>query len=163
MRRSTALPRQEAQIFHLLNLNYTMCQTATISSTIVRLSKRSFAQQLNAMQPTPFEGKRSLARLNNDLDNLYDDLYEAYHTVTEDDYKVIGPYLRVLIRTLNDLHSACKKAPSLMGLRPQTERLAGNISAICEVNNDIVRYKIRLPKDPEMKAIMHRVSKAMHS
>ena len=140
-----------------------MCQTATISSSIVRLSKRSFAQQLNAMQPTTFEGKRSLARLNNDLDNLYDDLYEAYHTVTEDDYKVIGPYLRVLIRTLNDLHTACKKAPSSMGLRPQTERLAGNISAICEINNDIVRYKIQLPKDPEMKTIMQRVSKAMHS
>ena len=114
------------------------------------------------MQPSTFDGKRSLARLNNDLDNLYDDLYEAYHTVTEDDYKVIGPYLRVLIRTLNNLHSVCKKAPLSMGLRPQTERLACNISAICEVNNDIVRYKIQLPKDQEMKAIMQRVSKAMH-
>lgn len=142
---------------------YPMCQTAAISSSIVRLSKRSFAQQLNAMQPIPLDCKRSLARLNNDLDSLYDDLYEAYHTVTENDYKVIGPYLRILIRTLNDLHSACKKAPSSVELRPQTERLASNISAISEVNNDIVRYKIRLPKDPEMKAIMQRVSKAMHS
>ena len=140
-----------------------MCQTAAISNTIVKLSKRSFAQQLNAMLLEPSESKRSLARLNNDLDMLYDELYEAYHTVTEDDYKVLGPYLHVLIRTLNDLHRACKSIPSSMGLRPQTERLASNISAICEVNNDIVRYKIRLPKDPEMKAVMQRVSQAMHS
>ena len=140
-----------------------MCQTALISNSIARLSKRSFAHQLNALQPMPTEDKRALSRLNSDLDNFYEELYEAYHTVTEEDYKVIGPYLRLLIRTLNDLYSACKKMPASSGMRPQTERLARNISAIAEVNNDIIRYKIRLPKDPEMKKIMQRVSKAMHA
>ena len=68
-----------------------MCQTALISNSIARLSKRSFAHQLNALQPVPTEDKRALSRLNSDLDNFYEELYEAYHTVTEEDYKVIGP------------------------------------------------------------------------
>jgi len=140
-----------------------MCQTEIISNSIVKLSKRSFAYQLNALAPVPSHYKRLLSRLNYDLDTFYDELYEAYHTVTEEDYKIIGPYLQVLIKTLNELHDVCKKMPSSCGLASQTEKLEDNISAITEVNNDIVNFKIRLPKDPEMKDIMQRVSKAMHS
>ena len=47
-----------------------------------------------------------LARLNRDLDELYELLYSQWDSVTENDYQVFGMQLQIMLGTLKDLHEA---------------------------------------------------------
>lgn len=52
----------------------------------------------------------------------------------------------------------CKKYPKEMGFYNEAKRLGMNYAALYEINSDIVNFKIKLPKDPEIKQIMSRLS-----
>lgn len=45
-----------------------------------------------------------------------------------------------------------------MGFYNEAKRLGMNYAALYEINSDIVNFKIKLPKDPEIKQIMSRLS-----
>lgn len=134
-----------------------MCQTSLISNSIVRLSTRSYKQRLDIAIPDGYSVSR-LVRLNKDLDSFYELLYSQWQTVTEEDYHVFGQQLGIMLETLRNLLKACKKLPQNLGLRKEVEKLDMNYSAIHELNSDIVNFKIKMPKDAEIKKIMSHAS-----
>lgn len=135
-----------------------MCRTSLISSNIVRLSTRSYKQRLEVVAPDGFHVSR-LARLNKDLDDFYELLYDQWQTVTEEDYKLFGRQLDIMLQTLKALLTACKHLPESTELHRELEKLNRNYAALHELNSDIVHFKIKLPKDMEMKALMNRAAK----
>lgn len=139
-----------------------MCQTRLITNKVLRLSRRSFNHRLEAASPKGYQ-YRQLVRLNRELDSLYDTIYDDWTTITEDDYKVFGGQLVILIQTIKQLYDACKKLPKEMGMKEETRKLSMNYSALYELNSDIVNFRIKLPKNEEMKETLRELSKLDNS
>lgn len=134
-----------------------MCQTALISRNVVRMSKRTYNHRLEVVTPNLYRVSQ-LARLNRDLDGLYEMLYDQWRTVTEEDYKVFGGQFKVLLETIKDLYNACRQAPKELGLKEETRKLGMNYSALYEINSDIVNWNIRSPKNMALKEAMRHLS-----
>jgi len=132
-----------------------MCQTSVISDRVVRLSKRSYSHRLDVATPNKYHVAQ-LARLNRELDSLYEFIYDEWRTISEDDYNVFGGQFVILIQTVKQLYDACKKQPKSMGLSEEARKLGMNYSALYELNSDIVNFCIKMPKNEEMKkALQH--------
>lgn len=134
-----------------------MCQTALISRNMVRMSKRTYSHRLEVVTPNLYRVGQ-LARLNRDLDALYELVYDQWRTVTEEDYKVFGGQFKVLLETIKDLYNACRKAPKELGLKDETRKLGMNYSALYEVNSDIVNWNIKAPKNEALKETMRHLT-----
>lgn len=134
-----------------------MCQTALISSNMVRMSKRTYSHRLEVATPNQYRVSQ-LARLNKDLDGLYELLYNEWRTVTAADYDVFGGQFKLLLETIKGLYDACRKAPKELGLKEETKKLGMNYSALYEVNSDIVNWNIRAPKNEALKAAFARLA-----
>ena len=133
-----------------------MCQTEIISQSITRLSKRTFARRLDVLSSQVIEHKGTLTRLNNELDDLYDLLYDSYAEMTETEYHTLSPYLSILISTLKDLYTAYKHTDNYKTVVENVERLRMNIIAIEEIEHDIRYFKIALPKNPRYNEIVSK-------
>ena len=132
-----------------------MCQTSVISDRVVRLSKRSYSHRLDVATPNKYHVAQ-LARLNRELDSLYEFIYDEWRTISEDDYNVFGGQFVILIQTVKQLYDACKKQPKSMGLSAESKKLDINYSPLYELNSDIVNFCIKMPKNEEMKkALQH--------
>ncbi|MBR1401280.1 MAG: hypothetical protein IJ562_06780 [Prevotella sp.] len=107
--------------------------------------------------PNGYQNSR-LARLNHELDSLYETIYDDWTTITEDDYKMFGGQLQLLILTVKQLYDACRKMPKEMGLKDETRKLGLNYSALYELNSDIVNFRIKLPKNEEMKTTLSKLA-----
>lgn len=103
-----------------------------------------------------------LSRLNRDLESFYETLYNQWNTITEEEYKTFGGQLVVMLQTLKELYQACKRIGGNKNLDKQVELLGMNYSAICEVNNDIVNFRIKLPKDDGFKKVMEEAAKRIN-
>ena len=134
-----------------------MCQTEVITQNVIRLSKRSYSHRLEIVLPNAYHVSQ-LARLNHELDLLYDMIYEDWHNISEADYSIFGVQLVILLQTLKQFHETCRKQPKEMGLREETKRLGMNYSALYELNSDIVHFCINLPKNQQMKQLMCRLT-----
>lgn len=134
-----------------------MCQTSLISNRIIRLGTRSYKQRLEAVSSNEYRVTQ-LARLNRDLDDFYELLYEQWKTVTESDYKVFGPQLQILLETLKDLYNVCKKVAYKPDFETETEKLGMNYSAIYEINSDIVNFGLMAKEDVELQDLMKQAS-----
>ncbi len=134
-----------------------MCQTQTITQNVVRLSKRSYSLRLTIAMPNPYHASQ-LARLNRELDNLYEMIYDDWQSITEADYQLFGVQLVILLQTIKQLYQTCKIQPKELGLQEETKRLWMNYSALYELNSDIVNFCIKLPKNKEMKQLMNRLT-----
>lgn len=134
-----------------------MCQTELISKNMVKLSKRSFSHRLEAVVPNEYR-ESQLARLNRELDDLYDLIYDDWRTITEEDYRIFGVQFTILLQTLKQLYDTCRKMPKEMGLKEETRKLGLVYSALYELNSDIVNFCIKLPKNQEMKRLMDRLT-----
>ena len=139
-----------------------MCQANVITRRVVRLSRRSFNHRIEVASPNGYPKER-LARLNRELDNLYEMIYEEWTTITEDDYKVFGGQLEILHQTIKNLYDTCKKQPREMNLKEETQKLGMNYSALYELNSDIVNFRIKLPQNEEMKQALHQLAELDHS
>ena len=135
-----------------------MCQTEAITQNIVRLSKRSYSHRLEIVMPNAYHVSQ-LARLNRELDRLYEIIYDDWQNISEEDYKVFGAQLAILLQTIKQLYNTCKEQPKEMGLKEETEKLGMNYSALFELNSDIVSFGIKMPKNQEMKQLMERLTK----
>lgn len=133
-----------------------MCQTGVITRKVVRLSRRSFNHRIEAASPNGYQ-KGQLVRLNRELDSLYEIIYDDWTTITADDYKVFGGQFEILIQTIKQLYDTCRKLPKEMGLKEETNKLGMNYSALYELNSDIVNFRIKLPKNAEMKKTMREL------
>jgi len=134
-----------------------MCEAGLITRRVVRLSRRSFNHRIEVASPNGYQ-KSQLARLNRELDGLYETIYDDWTTITEDDYKMFGGQLQLLILTVKQLYDACRKMPKEMGLKDETRKLGMNYSALYELNSDIVNFRIKLPKNEEMKTTLRKLA-----
>lgn len=131
-----------------------MCRTMCISESIVSLSKRSFTRRLRIASSQMVAEKGMLARLNNQLDELYELLYDNFTSISASDYKQFAPQLAVLIETLKSLHRDYLHSSYKSALSDSINRLQCNISAIEEIKHDILHFKVNLPRNPRYSEIM---------
>lgn len=134
-----------------------MCQAGLISNNIVKLSRRSFNQRLDIVSSNSYNVDR-LVRLNKELDSFYELLYSQWSTVTEADYNIFGEQLNIMLRTIKDLLATCRKLSKKMSFGDEVAKLDMNYSALSEVNSDIINFRIKMPKDEEIKGLFKRAS-----
>lgn len=66
-----------------------MCETVLISNRVRRLSRRSYNHRLVIASSEKYHVAQ-LARLNRELDSLYELIYDDWRNITEEDYRVFG-------------------------------------------------------------------------
>lgn len=133
-----------------------------ISNNISRLSTRSYKHRLEVVTPNQYRASQ-LARLNRELDNLYELIYDQWRTVTEEDYRQFGGQFQLLLETLKGLYLSVRKLPKSMGLFQEAENLEMNYSALYEVNSDIVNFCIKLPQNERFQKAMDEASKRINA
>ncbi len=133
-----------------------MCETLIISRHIGRIGRRSFDRRMRIASPMFVEKRGELARLLNEVDKLSDRLHDEFPTISEDDYRMFGPELKVLISTLRDLRqeSLIRKE-----LKPYNDRMRQQIADLEELDHDIVEFRVKAPKDEALQAAMAEVGK----
>ena len=133
-----------------------MCETQIISRHIGRIGRRSFDRRMRIASPMFVEKRGELARLLNEVDKLSDRLHDEFPTISEDDYRMFGPELKVLISTLKDLRqeSLIRKE-----LKTYNDRMRQQIADLEELDHDIVEFRVKAPKDEAMQAAMAEVGK----
>ena len=128
--------------------------TEYISHSIIRLSKRSFARRVDICVPQISAHKRSLTILNNQLDQLYEELYNVYPSVTKDDYGQFSYQLGLLIETLKGLYTSYCLESFYPQIKERCERLRMNISAIEEIDCDFKHFKVGIFQNPRYQSII---------
>lgn len=133
-----------------------MCETLIISKHIGRIGRKSFDRRMRIASPLFVERRGELARLLNEVDKLSDRLHDEFPTISEDDYRMFGPELKVLISTLRDLRqeSLIRKE-----LKPYNDRMRQQIADLEELDHDIVEFRVKAPKDEALQAAMAEVGK----
>ena len=103
-------------------------------------------------------GVSQLARLNKELDDLYELIYDDWRSITEVDYAVFGGQLVILVKTIKQLYEDCRSKTNNASMKAEVEKLGMNYSALYELNSDIVNFCIKMPKNAEMKKLMERLT-----
>jgi len=134
-----------------------MCQTEMISNTVLRLGRKSYTQRMEVARPNAY-GVAKLARLNRELADLYELIYEDWRNISELDYAVFGGQFVILVKTVKQLYDDCRKLADNAKMKKEVEKLGLNYSALYELNSDIVNFCIKMPKNQEMKHLMQRLS-----
>lgn len=137
-----------------------MCQTVMISNTVDRLGRRSYGHRMEVAGRNGYNVSQ-LARLNRELNGLYELIYEDWNTVTEEDYAAFGPQFVILLQTIHQLYTECRKAGDAT-LSAEVERLGMNYSALYELNSDIVNYRIKAPHDLELNSMMSKAAQMLN-
>lgn len=138
-----------------------MCQTTVISNRVAQLGKRSYAHRMRIATPSSYRVAQ-LARLNRDLDGLYEMIYEEWGTITENDYAIFGGQLVLLVKTVKQLYEDCRRASLSNDMRNEVERLGMNYSALYELNSDIVNFRIKAPRDAKLQEMMSKASAVLN-
>lgn len=138
-----------------------MCQTEYISHSIIRLSRRSYERRLDVSSPQVSAHKSALTSLNNKLDVLYDDLYEAFATATAADYAQFGYQLRLLLETLKGLLSSYRKEAFYTQLKERCERLRKNVVALEELDHDYRNFKVNILANPRYTEVISTTKQLM--
>lgn len=125
-----------------------MCQTSVISRHIGSIGRRSFDRRMRMASPLFVEKHREVVRLLNDVDRLSDRLHVEFITITENDYNMFGPELKILISTLKALRSESHSRPEL---RRYDERMRQQIQDLEELDHDICAFRVKAPKNKELQ------------
>ena len=133
-----------------------MCQTAVISRHIGRIGRRSFDRRMRLASPLFTERQGEVARILNEVDQLSDRLHDEFITITEDDYRMFGSELKILISTLKDLRRDSRLRADL---RPYDDRMRQQIVDLEELDHDIVEFRIKAPKNKELQEVMAKIGK----
>lgn len=128
-----------------------MCQTQIISRHIGRIGRRSFDRRMRIVSPAFVEKRGELARLLNEVDKLSERLREEFSTITENDYRMFGPELKIVIGTLKALR---QDSLTRKDLKPYNDRLRQQISDLEELDHDIKAFRVDAPKNKELQATM---------
>lgn len=138
-----------------------MCQTERISNTVVRLGRRSYTHRMEVARPNGY-GMAQLARLNRELDALYELIYEDWRNITELDYAIFGGQLVILVKTVKQLYDECCRMPDSDHMSSEVERLGMNYSALYELNSDIVNFRIRAPHNAALQDMMKQAAQTIN-
>lgn len=128
-----------------------MCQTQIITRHIGSIGRRSFDRRMRIASPMFVERRGELARLLNEVDKLSDRLHEDFPTITEDDYRIFGPELKIVISTLKALW---KDSLTRKELKPYNDRMRQQIVDLEELDHDIKVFRVNAPKNKELQATM---------
>ena len=128
-----------------------MCQTQIITRHIGSIGRRSFDRRMRIASPMFVERRGELARLLNEVDKLSDHLHEDFPTITEDDYRIFGPELKIVISTLKALW---KDSLTHKELKPYNDRMRQQIADLEEIDHDIKAFRVDAPKNKELQATM---------
>ena len=131
-----------------------MCQTQVISRHIGRIGRRSFDRRMRIVSPLYVERRGEIARLLNEVDALSERLHDEFPTITEEDYNLFGPELKVVIGTLKSL---LKESRTRHELKPYNERMREQILDLEELDHDIKEFRIDAPKNEELQSAMASV------
>ena len=138
-----------------------MHQTSTISGRIVGLGIRSYRQRLEALSGMELTNLK-LGRLNKDLDNLYELLYERFNTISETEVKNLSPVLLELLKSVKALYSIYRKSAKSLRIEEEITRLGMNYSALQEIYDDMQNYRIPSEEDEELREMLKQVSFLKH-
>lgn len=132
-----------------------MCQTQVISRHIGRIGRVSFDRRMRIASPLFVEKRGELTRLLNEIDKLCDRLHDEFPTITEDDYRIFGPELKIVISTLKAL-----RQDSLMRkeLKAYNDRMRQQIVDLEELDHDIKAFRVNAPKNKELQTTMAMLS-----
>jgi len=134
-----------------------MCQQHVISRHVSNLSKLMFSQRFELITQDAQVFNRKLTLLNGRLDRLYEDLYESYQEITADDYSHLYKYMKLLIESMKELCRDCKNSDMNNCFQLNINHLESNISAMEEIDNDFVNFKINIKKNPRYENIIHQI------
>lgn len=132
-----------------------MCQVQVISSHIGRIGRKSFDRRMRLASPLFSEKRGDLTRLLNDIDRLSKQLHDEFSTITEKDYQMFGPELKIVISTLKSLR---RESLSHKELKPYDDRMRQQILDLEELNHDIIEFRIKAPKDVQLQQTLSSVS-----
>lgn len=96
-----------------------------------------------------------VTKLCNSLDNLCKMLHDNFPTITEKDYNIFGPELRLLIMTLKDLHADSVNNPNIQSANSV---LLDKIADLEEIEHDIVNFRVQLQNNNNFKSLMTKIS-----
>ena len=100
------------------------------------------------------ERRGEIARLLNEVDALSKRLHDEFSTITEEDYKMFGPELKIVIGTLKSL---LRESMTHRELKTYNERMREQIVDLEELDHDIKEFRVEAPKDDGLQAAMASV------
>ena len=133
-----------------------MCQTEVISHRIGLISRRFFDIRIRMASPLFVEKRGEMSRLLNDVDGLCSQLHEDFPTITEEDYKMFGAELSLLIDTLKSLK---QDGMTYEKYATQMERLSHQIVDLEELEHDIIAFRVKAPKNSSLNETMQIVGR----
>lgn len=133
-----------------------MCQTAIITQHIGRIGRRSFDRRMRMASPLFVERQGEVARILNEVDKLSDRLHEDFITITEEDYRMFGSELKIVISTLKALRRESLSRPEL---RRYDDRMRQQIVDLEELDHDIYVFRLKAPKNKSLQETMAKASK----
>ena len=133
-----------------------MCQTAVISHHIGRIGRRSFDRRMRMASPLFIEKRGEMVRLLNDVDRLCERLHDEFISITEDDYRMFGLELKIVISTLKDLR---RESQSRADLKAYDERMRQQIADLEELDHDIYVFRVKAPKNKALQEAMSKIGK----
>ena len=134
-----------------------MCQTQVISNHIGRIGRRSFDRRMRIVSPLYVERRGEIARLLNEVDALSERLHDDFPTITEADYKIFGPELKVVIGTLKSL---LKESLTRHELKAYNERMRNQIVDLEELDHDIREFRIKALKNEGLQKTLAQIDRA---
>ena len=137
-----------------------MCQTAIISQRIGRIGRRSFDRRMRLASPLFVEKQGEVSRLLNEVDRLCDFLHDQFITITEEDYRLFGPELKIVINTLKDLR---RESWSHLYLRRYDNRMREQILDLEELDHDIYEFRVKAPKNKKLQEAISKIGKIDYS
>lgn len=133
-----------------------MCQTQVISRHIGRIGRHSFDRRMRMASPLFVERQGEMTRLLNEVDKLSDRLHTEFPTITEEDYRLFGSELRIVINTLKDLR---KDSLTRSELKLYANRMREQIVDLEEMDHDIRTFRVEAPKNKELQATLAQLDK----
>lgn len=137
-----------------------MHQASSLSNRIVSLGTRSYRQRLETISGIGLT-EHKLKKLNKDLDELYELIYERINSITETEVRSISPLLNELIKSVKSLYAVCRKTVHKLDTDKETERLGMNYSALQELYSDLQNFRIPSKEDSELKELLSKAAVLM--
>lgn len=133
-----------------------MCETQILSKSIGRIGRRSFDRRMKMASPFFVSRKNDMTRLLNEVDGLCDQLHEAFPTISEKDYLVLAPELKIMVDTLKSLR---KEAVARHESKDHDDRLRQQINDLEELEHDMLAFCVNAPKNKELHATLSALGK----
>lgn len=137
-----------------------MHQISSISDRIVSLGTRSYRQRLEALSGVAMT-EHKLKKLNKELDDLYELIYDRINSISEAEVRIISPLLNELTKSVKGLYTVCRKSGLMLATGKETERLGMNYSALQELYSDLQNFRLPSKEDRELKDLLSRAATLM--